>query len=80
MKQRLVGCKATNDYSESSLGGTTQEINKFGRIEQHEAAAVSNMQRNGYFDRKISGKRKSKEKDCEKGKSNNSLLIVDNNF
>ena len=41
MKKALLGCKATNDYSESSLGGTTQEINKYGCINQHNAAAIS---------------------------------------
>ena len=41
LKKATLGLEATNDYSESSLGGTTHEINKFGRINQNNASAIS---------------------------------------
>ena len=40
-RQETLGLEITNDYSESSLGETTNKINKFSRINQHNAAAVN---------------------------------------
>ena len=61
IKRELFGCEATNDYSESSLGGTTQEINKFGGIVQHNAAAVRDNRRNEYWVRFGAGGDKQKK-------------------
>ena len=40
IKKATFGLEATNDYSESSLGGTMHETNKFGRINQHNASTI----------------------------------------
>ena len=50
-KKALLGNKATNDEAESTLGGTTAQIQKLGRIALSSAAAVSTMKRNAFFDR-----------------------------
>ena len=50
-KTKLKGREATNDRSESALGGATYQIQQFGRIGIPNAAAVSDMKRNRYFDR-----------------------------
>jgi len=42
---------ATNDEAESTLGGSTGQLQRFGRIALASAAAVSTMKRNGYFRR-----------------------------
>ena len=60
IKKATLGLEATNDYSESSLGGTTHEINKFGRINQHNASAISDGRRNGYWKRSV-GKKEEKK-------------------
>ena len=46
----MYGIEATNDRSESALGGTTHQLQKYGRIGISNAAAVSNAKTNGYFD------------------------------
>ena len=61
IKNITLGLEATNDYSESSLGGTMHEINKFGRINQHNASAISDDRRNGYRKRYV-GKKEEKKK------------------
>ena len=53
IKKMTWGMESTNDYSESSLGGTTHEIVKYGRIGHHNAAAVSDARRNKYWDKKV---------------------------
>lgn len=50
-KQALLGTTATNDQAESTLGGCTSQIQRFGRIALSGAAAVSDMSRNGFFHR-----------------------------
>ena len=55
-KKALVGNKATNDEAESTLGGTTAQIQKYGRIALSSAAAVSTMKRNAFFDRSANTK------------------------
>ncbi len=45
MKGRL----ATNDRSESALGGTTHQLQNFVRVGLTNAAAVSDAKTNGYF-------------------------------
>ena len=47
----MYGREATNDRSESALGGTTHQLQKYGRIGIANAAAISNAKRNGYFHR-----------------------------
>ena len=63
IKKMTWGMESTNDYSESSLGGTTHEIVKYGRIGHHNAAAVSDARRNKYWDRKSENKTKNGNKD-----------------
>ena len=60
VKRATLGLEATNDYSESTLGGTTHELTKFGRIGQHNAAAVNDNRRNKYWARSGMGKSKDK--------------------
>ena len=50
-KAALVGATATNDEAESVLGGTTANVQKYGRINLYSAAAVSDMKRNKFLDR-----------------------------
>ncbi len=66
VKERLLGCEATNDLSESALGGTTQQITKYGRINQTNAAAVSDMKRNSYLTR-VTRKRKKSDTTTKRG-------------
>jgi hypothetical protein len=49
VKEGLHGCDATNDRSESALGGTTHQLQKYGRIGIANAVAVSDAKTNGYF-------------------------------
>ena len=49
LKKSLFGMMAVNDLAESVFGGLTAQIEVFGRIGLSNAAAVSNMQRNGYL-------------------------------
>ena len=62
-KEKLLGREATNDRSESALGGATYQIQQYGRIGIPNAAAVSDMKRNGYFKRF-----------CKKGKSSKGMF------
>jgi hypothetical protein len=48
-KQCLLGVAATNDEAKSVLGGTTANIQRFGRINLTNAAAVSDAKRNGFL-------------------------------
>jgi hypothetical protein len=51
VKEGLHGRDATNDRSESALGGTTHQLQKYGRIGIANAAAVSDAKTNVYFHR-----------------------------
>ena len=44
----MLGREATNDRSESALGGTTRQLQKYGRIGISNAAAVSGAKTNSY--------------------------------
>ena len=48
-KLALLGTTATNDVVESTLGGCTAQIQRYGRIALSSAAANSDMNRNGFF-------------------------------
>ena len=50
-KTKMLGREATNDRAESALGGTTQQIQAYGRIGLANAAAISDAKQNGYFSR-----------------------------
>ena len=50
-KKALLGNTATNDEAESTLGGTTANIQRFGRIALSSAGAVSDMKRNAFLQR-----------------------------
>jgi hypothetical protein len=50
-KAALIGMTATNDEAESVLGGTTANIQRYGRINLSNAAAISDAKRNKYFAR-----------------------------
>ena len=50
VKTALLGMMAVNDLAESSFAGVTSQIQAFGRINLHGAAAVSDMGRNGFMD------------------------------
>jgi len=58
VKKLLYGRKATNDEAESALGSATHEIQKAGRIDIPNAAAVSDVRRNRIFHRSTSDKEK----------------------
>ncbi len=60
VKEGLYGREATNDRSESALGGTTQQLQQYGRIGITNAAAISNAKRNGYFRRFSASGKKTK--------------------
>jgi len=49
VKEGLYCREATNDRSESALGGTTHQLQQYGRIEIANAAAISDARTNGYF-------------------------------
>jgi hypothetical protein len=49
VKQGLHGCDATNERSESALGGKTYPLQKIGHIGIANAAAVSDAKTNDYF-------------------------------
>ena len=51
LKKSLFGMMAVNDLVESAFGGLTDQLEVFGRIGLANAAAVSDMQRNGYLNR-----------------------------
>ena len=48
LKESLIGLMATNCLAESSFGGVTAQLEVFGRLKLTHAAAVSDMQRNGF--------------------------------
>jgi hypothetical protein len=46
VQKALCGLEATNNMSESALGGATRQLQQFGRISISNAAAVSDAERN----------------------------------
>lgn len=48
-KKALLGKKATSDEAESALGGTTSNIQRYGRINISSAGAISDAKRNGFL-------------------------------
>ena len=60
MKKAMLGCKATNDEAESALGGTTSQIQQYGRIALSSASAISDIRRNGFLHRKTKSKNDDK--------------------
>jgi hypothetical protein len=57
-KAALIGVKATNDEAESVLGGTTANIQQYGRINLSNAAAVSDVKRNKILSRSSNKKQR----------------------
>ena len=51
LKKSLFGLMVVNDLAESAFGGLTAHLEVFGRIGLANAAAVSDMQHNGYLKR-----------------------------
>ena len=51
VKTAMLGMMAVNDLAESSFAGVTAQVQCYGRIGMHAAAAVSDMQRNNFFSR-----------------------------
>jgi len=45
-KAALLGNTATNDEAESTLGGTTYQVQRYGRINLSNAAAVNDLKMN----------------------------------
>ena len=60
VKEGLYSREATNDRSESALGGTTHQLQKYGRIGIANAAAISNAKTNCYFCRFLASGKKTK--------------------
>ena len=50
-KESLFGLMATDDLPEGAFGGLTAQLEVYGRIGLAHAAAVSDMQRNGFLKR-----------------------------
>ena len=61
-KSALLGNKATNDEAESTLGGTTYQVQKYGRINLSNAAGVSDLKRNAFLHRNRKAKSKNDKK------------------
>ena len=59
-KAALLGNKATNDEAESTLGGTTYQVQRYGRINLSNAAAVSDLKRNAFLHRNTNSKNDKK--------------------
>ncbi len=51
-KKALLGKKATNDEAKSTLGGTTANIQRYGRINILSAGAISDTKRNEFLQQK----------------------------
>ena len=51
VKEALLGIMAVNDLAESSFAGVTAQVQVFGRIDLASAAAISDINRNGFLDR-----------------------------
>ena len=78
-KQALLGTKATNCEAESTLGGATANVQRYGRIGLHNAGAVSAMNRNGFLDRGSKSKTKKQSRGLFHGLSpelQHSIVLV----
>lgn len=65
-KKAMLGRKATNeDEAESALGGATAQVQEYGRINISSAAAISDMNRNKYLQRKHEPARKKEGAKCQ---------------
>ena len=51
-----MGKMATNDHAESSFAGVTSQVQYYGRIGMHNAAAASDTARNGFLQRPLTKK------------------------
>jgi len=51
LKEALFGMTAVNDLAESSFAGVTAQVQVYGRIGMANAAAISDMARNGFMHR-----------------------------
>ena len=60
-KIKTCGCHATNDQSESTLVGTTRDIELGGMINIPRAAAQSDARRDGFWSRPITARRVNKK-------------------
>jgi hypothetical protein len=56
LKDALMGMVAVNDLAESSFAGVTAQVQVFGRIGMANAAAVSDISRNGFLHRPVTKK------------------------
>ena len=56
VKKAMLGMMAVNDLAESSFAGVTSQVQCYGRIGLHAAAAVSDMDRNNFLSRPTSKK------------------------
>ena len=54
-QKKLLGTSATNDVAESPFATITENIQRFGRLTQGNAAVTAHAKINGDFDRKILG-------------------------
>ena len=59
-KAALLGNTATNDEDESTLGGTTYQVQRYGRINLSNAAAVNDLKRNVFLYRNTNSKNDKK--------------------
>ena len=59
-KLALLGTTATNDITESTLGGCTSQIQQYGRIGLSNASAISDMKRNRFLRRPTGFKQDNK--------------------
>ena len=53
MKEALFDMVAVNDLAESSFAGVTAQVQVYGRIGMANAAAISDLARNGFLDRPV---------------------------
>ena len=51
LKEAMLGVVAVNDLAESSFAGVTAQVEVYGRIGMANAAAISDMARNGFLSR-----------------------------
>ena len=50
LKEALIGFMEVNELAESSFAGVTSQLQVFGRIGMASAAAICDMDRNGFLD------------------------------
>ena len=59
-KAALLGVTATNDEAESALGSVTGNIQQYGRVNLHAAAAIASAKRTKIFQRKDAKRNRSR--------------------